>query len=166
MALPKLNTPTYELEIPSTSEVIKYRPFLVKEQKILLMAQEANDDKAIANAMGQLVSSCTFGKIDPKVSPMFDLEYIFLRIRGKSVGEKVQLNLLCPDDGETSVSVELDLEDIGVQMLEEHNNEISINDDVKIMFRYPLLGDMVGMKENTTDVEKVFHFLNLFSFFF
>ena len=150
MALPKLNTPTYELEIPSTSEVIKYRPFLVKEQKILLMAQEANDDKAIANAMGQLVSSCTFGKIDPKVSPMFDLEYIFLRIRGKSVGEKVQLNLLCPDDGETSVSVELDLEDIGVQMLEEHNNEISINDDVKIMFRYPLLGDMVGMKENTS----------------
>ena len=159
MALPKLNTPTYELELPSTDEKIKYRPFLVKEQKILLMAQESGEDKDIADAMGKLVSACTFGKIDPKTSPMFDLEYVFLKIRGKSVGEKVQLNLICPDDGETSVSVELDLNDIGVQILEEHNNEIAINDDVKIIFRYPLLTDMVGMKEGTTDVEKVFHFL-------
>jgi hypothetical protein len=159
MALPKLNTPTYELELPSTDEKIKYRPFLVKEQKILLMAQESGEDKDIADAMGQLVSACTFGKIDPRTSPMFDLEYVFLKIRGKSVGEKVQLNLICPDDGETSVPVELDLNDISVQMLEEHNNEIEINDDVKIIFRYPLLTDMVGMKEDTTDVEKVFYFL-------
>ena len=159
MALPKLNTPTYELELPSTDEKIKYRPFLVKEQKILLMAQESGEDKQIADAMGQLVSACTFGKIDANISPMFDLEYVFLKIRGKSVGEKVQLNLICPDDGETSVPVELDLNDISVQMLEEHNNEIEINDDVKIIFRYPLLTDMVGMKEDTTDVEKVFYFL-------
>ena len=80
MALPKLNTPTYELELPSTSEIIKYRPFLVKEQKILLMAQEAKDDKQLASAMTQLVSSCTFGKVDASTAPMFDLEYIFLKI--------------------------------------------------------------------------------------
>ena len=80
MALPKLNTPTYELELPSTGEKIKYRPFLVKEQKILMMAQEGSDENEIAEAMGNLVSDCTFGKIDAKVSPMFDIEYIFLKI--------------------------------------------------------------------------------------
>ena len=159
MALPKLNTPTYELEIPSTSEVIKYRPFLVKEQKLLLMAQESGEDKDIATAMGNLVSSCTFGKVDSKTAPMFDLEYIFLKIRGKSVGEKVELSLLCPDDGETTVSYELDLEKVEVQMLEDHNNEIYITDDIKIIFRYPVLDDMAGVIADSSDIEKVFHFL-------
>jgi len=98
MALPKLNTPTYELELPSTGEIIKYRPFLVKEQKLLLIAQESGEEKQIANAMGELVNSCTFGKVNTKSAPMFDIEYLFLKIRGKSVGEKVKLNLICPDD--------------------------------------------------------------------
>ena len=159
MALPKLNTPTYELELPSTDQKIKYRPFLVKEQKILLMAQESGEDKEIASAMSQLVSSCTFGKVDAKTAPMFDLEYVFLKIRGKSVGEKAQLNLLCPDDGETTVPVELNLEDIGVQMLENHSNEININENCKITFRYPILNDMSGMSANSSAVENVFHFL-------
>ena len=101
MALPKLETPTYELVLPSTNEKIKFRPFLVKEQKILIMAQESKDDTQIADAMGQLVSSCTFGQIDADISPMFDIEYIFLRLRGKSVGETVELRLLCPDDEKT-----------------------------------------------------------------
>ena len=112
MALPKLNTPTYELELPSTGEILKYRPFLVKEQKLLLIAQESGEEKQIANAMGELVKTCTFNKIDPKIAPMFDLEYIFLKIRGKSVGEKVELNLLCPDDGKTTVKRTININDI------------------------------------------------------
>ena len=159
MALPKLNTPTYELELPSTAEKIKYRPFLVKEQKILMMAQESGDENEIASAMGSLVSSCTFGSVDSKLSPMFDLEYVFLRIRAKSVGETVKLNLTCPDDGKTSVPVDLNLDDIDVQISDEHTNEISINENIKVIFRYPVLNDMMGMRKNITDVEKVFHFL-------
>ena len=93
MALPKLNSPTYQLELPSASEKIKFRPFLVKEQKILMMAQESKEESEVLNAMTALVSDCTFGKIDATNSPMFDVEYIFLRIRAKSVGEKITLNL-------------------------------------------------------------------------
>ena len=95
MALPKLNTPTYELERPSTGKKIKYRPFLVREQKVLMMAQDSKDDAEISEAVGSLVQSCTFGEIDYKTSPMFDIEYLFLKIRGKSVGDKVDLNLIC-----------------------------------------------------------------------
>ena len=159
MALPKLNTPTYELELPSTAEKIKYRPFLVKEQKILMMAQESGEDSQIADAVGSLVSSGTFNKVDPDISPMFDLEYVFLKIRGKSVGETVNLTLICPDDGTTTVPVDLKLDDINVQMLDEHTNEINISDTVKVIFRYPLLNDMKEMKTGSSDVEKVFHFL-------
>ena len=93
MALPKLNNPTYILERPSTGEKIKYRPFLVKEQKILMMAQDSSDDTEVSEAVGNLVQSCTFGEVDYKTAPMFDIEYLFLRIRGKSVGEKVELTL-------------------------------------------------------------------------
>jgi hypothetical protein len=160
MALPKLNTPTYELELPSTSEIIKYRPFLVKEQKILLIAQESGEDKEIARAMSDLVNSCTFGKIDGKTAALFDVEYIFLQIRGKSVGETVELNVLCPDDGETSVSVKLAIDDINITMLENHTNEIMIQDDVKIVFRYPILSDMEGMLSSKSNVETVYQLIN------
>ena len=160
MALPKLNTPTYELELPSTSEIIKYRPFLVKEQKILLIAQESGEDKEIARAMSDLVNSCTFGKIDGKTAALFDVEYIFLQIRGKSVGETVELNVLCPDDGETSVSVKLAIDDINITMLENHTNEIMIQDDVKIVFRYPILSDMEGMLSTKSNVETVYQLIN------
>ena len=159
MALPKLNTPTYELELPSTAEKIKYRPFLVKEQKVLMMAQDSGEDQQIAEAMGSLVSSCTFGKVDAETSPMFDLEYVFLKVRGKSVGETVQLSLICPDDGKTTVPGNLKVDDIEVQMLENHTNEINISESVKVFFRYPLLNDMKSMDKNSTDIQKVFHFL-------
>ena len=98
MALPKLNTPTYEVEQPSTGEMIKYRPFLVKEQKKLMMAQESEDDAAMQNSLAEIIRDCTFEKIDPYNIPIFDVELFFLRIRSKSVGEKVDLNVLCPDD--------------------------------------------------------------------
>ena len=159
MALPKLNTPTYELELPSTGEILKYRPFLVKEQKLLLIAQESGEEKQIANAMGELVNSCTFGKVNAKSAPMFDIEYLFLKIRGKSVGEKVKLNLICPDDGKTTVPYELNLENVECQVQDDHSNEIQINEDIKIVFRYPLLNDLQNVKASAGDSEKTFHFM-------
>jgi hypothetical protein len=160
MALPKLNTPTYELELPSTSEKIKYRPFLVKEQKLLMMAQEGGSENEILNAMTSLVSDCTFGVVDATNSPMFDVEFIFLRIRGKSIGEKIELNLTCEDDGETQVPYELNLEEVGVNMTEDHATEIDIGNDVKIHFRYPYLKDMMGIPETINETEKSFYVLN------
>ena len=160
MALPKLNTPTYELELPSTGEKIKYRPFLVKEQKILMMAQEGSDENEIAEAMGNLVNDCTFGKIDAKVSPMFDIEYIFLKVRGKSVGDKIELNVTCPDDEKTSAPVTIDIDDIQVHMLEDHTNEVNISSDIKVVLRYPILSDMKNVKASSNSVDRVFNVLN------
>ncbi len=160
MALPKLNTPTYELELPSTSEIIKYRPFLVKEQKILLIAQESGEEKQIARAMIELVESCTFGKINGKISPLFDIEYLFLRIRAKSVGETIELNVLCPDDNETQVPVTVEVDDIKITMLENHKTEIEILENVKINFRYPILDDMEGLLGVESNVDSVFTLIN------
>ena len=160
MALPRVNTPDYTLELPSTGKTIKYRPFLVKEQKILMMAQDTKKDAELAETMGQLVSSCTYGKVKPETSPLFDMEYAFLKIRSKSVGSKVNLVLICPDDEKTEAKVSLDLDDINVTMTEEHINEVQINDKVKIVFRYPILSDLKGLVANPTDVERVFHVLN------
>ena len=148
MALPKLEAPTYELEQPSTGEKIKYRPFLVKEQKTLMMAQESGDDKQIKDSLASLISECTFEKIDPYTVPLFDVELLFLRIRGKSVGEKVDLNLLCPDDNETTVNKTINLEDIGVNMKDGHTNEIDVTDKIKIIMKYPTLNDMTDMSSN------------------
>ena len=159
MALPRVNNPTYTLELPSTGKEIKYRPFLVKEQKVLMMAQDTKNESELANAMGQLVSACTFGEIDADSSPMFDIEYIFLKIRTKSVGSNVKLNVTCPDDGETQVQVELDLDDVVVNMLDDHTNETQITDDIKIIFRYPVLRDITNLKENSNDVDRIFHVL-------
>ena len=135
MALPRVNNPTYTLELPSTGKEIKYRPFLVKEQKVLMMAQDTKNESELANAMGQLVSACTFGEIDADSSPMFDIEYIFLKVRGKSAGETVDLTLTCPDDDKTKVQVKLNLEDINCQMTMEHTNEIKLGNDVKMMLK-------------------------------
>ena len=156
MALPKLETPVYELEQPSTGETIKYRPFLVKEQKILMMAQESNDDKQIKEALAGLISNCTFSKLDPYKIPIFDIEFLFLRIRGKSVGEKIDLSLLCPDDNETRVNKSVNLEEIGVNMKVGHTNEIDITDNIKIIMRYPTLDDMSDMSADANNIEDVF----------
>jgi len=145
MALPKLETQVYELEQPSTGEKIKYRPFLVKEQKTLILASESGDETQIRDALAGVISGCTFEKVDPFTIPMFDVEFLFLRIRGKSVGEKIELNLLCPDDGETKVKTSLNLEDVGVNQKLGHTNEINITDKIKIIMNYPTLNDMVGM---------------------
>jgi hypothetical protein len=138
MALPKLNTPTYELEIPSTDEKIKYRPFLVKEEKILMMALETKDNTQIVNAVKDIVSECTFNKMNISTMPMFDTEYIFLQIRSKSVGEVSKLKLLCPDgDGKTYADVELDLNKVKVQVGDDHTNKIELTDDMGVIMTYP-----------------------------
>ena len=145
MALPKLQSQVYELEQPSTGEKIKYRPFLVKEQKTLMIASESGDETQIRDSLAGIINGCTFEKVDPFTIPMFDVEFLFLRIRGKSVGEKIELNLLCPDDGETRVKTSLNLEDVGVNQKLGHTNEINITDKIKIIMNYPTLNDMVGM---------------------
>ena len=145
MALPKLDTPKYQLTLPSTGETIEYRPFLVKEQKILMMAQESKDEKQMLSAVGDLVQSCTFNKIDARNSPTFDIEYIFLKIRSKSVGETVDLNITCPDDEITKVPVKIKLDDIQLMTHENHKTEIDITDTIKLHLRYPLLSDMEGV---------------------
>ena len=139
MSLPKLNTPTYELEVPSTDEKIKYRPFLVKEEKILLMAMESKDNAQIINAVKDIVSSCTFEKLNVATMPMFDMEYIFLNIRAKSVGEVSKLKILCPDDKKTYASVELDLTKVEVQVGDDHSNKIELTDDMGIIMTYPTI---------------------------
>jgi hypothetical protein len=156
MALPKLDVPVYELEQPSTGETIKYRPFLVKEQKTLMMASESNDDKQVKEALARLISNCTFSKVDPYKLPLFDIEFLFLRIRGKSVGEKIDLNLLCPDDNETRVNKTINLEEIGVNMKVGHTNEISITDKIKMVMRYPTLNDMTDISTEANNIEDVF----------
>jgi len=154
MALPKLKTSEYTLTLPSTQEEIKFRPFLVREQKILMIAQESEEDNQIADAMGRLVSDCTFGAVDGNVNPMFDLEYVFLQMRGKSVGNEVKLSLVCPDDDETKVDVDIDLSKVDVQMNLEHSQNIKITDEISINFRYPRLKDIENISEEKGDFEQ------------
>ena len=139
MALPKLNTPTYELEVPSTDEKIKYRPFLVKEEKILLMAMESGKNEDIVNAVKQIVSECTFNKLKVGTMPMFDIEYIFLNIRAKSIGEVSKLKLLCPDDKKTYADVEVNLEEVQVQVDGDHTNKIELTDSMGMIMTYPTI---------------------------
>ena len=137
MGLPKLNTPTYELVLPSTEETIKYRPFLVKEQKLLLLAQESKNKKEMLDAISQIIENCTFGTINGKESYVFDVEYVFLQIRRKSIGDKITLNVLCEDDGTTRVPTEIDLSDIKVEVGENHTNKIQLTDDIQLIMSYP-----------------------------
>ena len=139
MALPKLTTPTYELEIPSTDEKIKFRPFLVKEEKILMMAMESKASADITRAVKDIVTECTFGKVKIDDMPMFDVEYIFLQIRSKSVGEVSKLKLLCPDDGKTYADVELNLNEVKVQVGDDHTNKIELDKNMGMIMKYPTI---------------------------
>jgi len=139
MALPILDTATYELTLPSSDVQVKYRPFLVKEEKILLLAMESNSPKEITKALKDIVHACTFGSINVEALPTFDLEFIFLNVRAKSVGEIAKLKILCPDDKETYTNVEVDLSKVEVQVDDEHSNEIQINDKIKLLMKYPTI---------------------------
>ena len=154
MALPKLQASEYRLTLPSTQEEIKYRPFLVKEQKILMIAQESEEEKQIADAMATLISNCTFGVVNANTTPMFDVEYVFLQLRAKSAGAKVKLSITCPDDEETTVRVEIDLEEIAVQRSVEHAQKIDLTEDIKLNLRYPRLKDLQGLNKNFGEFEQ------------
>ena len=145
MALPVLTIPTYELEVPSTDEKIKYRPFLVKEEKILLIALESGENEEIVQAVKTIVDECTFNKLNLGKLPIFDVEYIFLQIRAKSVGETTNLKLLCPDDRETYAKVEVNLTEVLVQVDEGHINKIELTDEMGIIMQYPNIDSMVGV---------------------
>ena len=159
MALPKLNTPQYELELPSTGGKIKFRPFLVKEQKLLMMAQESEKENEISDAISNIIYTCTDGVIDAKNSPLFDVEYVFLQLRAKSVGETAELRVKCPDDNKTFVNVKIKLDEVAVQMTEEHSNVIEITDTIKIVMKYPVLDDMKKMSGTENEVDNVFDLL-------
>jgi hypothetical protein len=138
MSLPKPPVPTYELVIPSTKKTIKYRPFLVKEEKILLIAMESQDEKMIRDSVIEILRNCIISK-DVKIEQlaMFDVEYIFLRIRSKSVGEKVQIKLTCKDDEKTQVNYELDLDKVEIQFSKKHSSNVKLNENGGLIMKYP-----------------------------
>ena len=144
MPLPKIATPVYELELPSTGETIQYRPFLVKEEKVLVIALESEYVKQITTAIKNVIKNCIKTK-DVKVEnlPTFDIEYLFLNIRGKSVGEDIEVNVTCPDDGETQVPVTINLDDIKVQKNEDHTNRIKLDDSIMMEMKYPSLDQFI-----------------------
>jgi len=155
MALPKLNTQTFELIIPSTDEKVRYRPFLVKEEKILLQAQQSEKQTEIADALVQVIKNCTFDKIKVDSLPSFDIEYIFLKIRSKSVGEKVDLMVTCPDDNETKVKTTVDLSKIEVEVDDDHNNVVELTDSVKVVMAYPTVKTFSGSNLQNMNAEQV-----------
>ena len=144
MALPLANVAKYELTLPSQQKTINYRPFLVKEEKVLLMAMESGKSKEMITAIKEIVKSCTFGEMNAEDYPMFDIEYVFLQIRSKSVGEKTKLKVLCPDDGKTYAETEIDLSKIEVYVDDDHSPNIMIDEDRKlgVVMRYPALKDV------------------------
>lgn len=144
MPLPKIATPTYELELPSTGQMIKYRPFLVREEKLLVLALESEDNKQITTAVKNVIKNCVETKgIKVETLPTFDIEYLFLNIRGKSVGEEVEVNIICPDDEMTTVPVTISIDDIKVQKTEGHNNKIKVDDSIMMEMRYPSLEQFI-----------------------
>ena len=144
MPLPKIATPTYELELPSTGETIQYRPFLVKEEKVLVIALESEDTKQITTAIKTVIKNCIKTKgIKVDTLPTFDIEYLFLNIRGKSVGEEIEVNIICPDDGETEVPVMIDIDSIQVQKNDEHTNKIQLDDEIMMVMKYPSLDQFI-----------------------
>lgn len=144
MPLPKISTPTYELELPSTEQTIKYRPFLVREEKLLVLALETEDTKQITNAIKTVIKNCIETKaIKVESLPTFDIEYLFLNIRGKSVGEEIEVNIICPDDEETSVPVKINLDEIQVQKNDAHTNKIKIDDKIMMEMKYPSLEQFI-----------------------
>jgi hypothetical protein len=152
MALPIVNAPEYFLELPSNGKKVKYRPFVVREEKVLLLALESEDVAEMSNAVKNVLSSCVKGdNLDIETLPTFDIEYLFLNIRGKAVGEEIELQLLCPDDGETYVKTKIFIDEIKVKKDPTHTNKIKINDDLMMEMRYPSLEQFIKSNFNFED---------------
>ena len=163
MPLPKIATPTYELVLPSTKQKIKFRPFLVKEEKLLVLALESEDTKQITNAIKTVIKSCISTRgVKVEDLPTFDIEFLFLNIRGKSVGEEVELSIIAPDDGETPIPVSINLDDIKVTESEGHSKQIKLDDTLMMEMKYPSLDQFIKNnfdQTDTTDVDKSFELI-------
>ena len=158
MPLPKINTPTYELTLPSNGKKLKYRPFLVREEKILIMALETEDMKQITDAVLEILNCCIITKgVKIEDLPSFDIEYLFLNVRAKSVGEKVEVNLTCPDDNETSVAVNIDLDSIKVKKDKNHKKVVKLDDNLSLKLKYPTMDNFINnnfeSNEDVTDIK-------------
>ena len=163
MPLPKINTPTYELVLPSSNRKVKYRPFLVREEKLLIIALESEDLKQITTAVIDVLNSCILTK-GTKVEKMatFDIEYLFLNVRAKSVGEQVEVNVICPDDGETTVQMPIDIDAIKVQKNKEHTDIVKLDDDISLKLKYPSLTEFISSNfdaDATNDVDTTMHMI-------
>jgi hypothetical protein len=163
MPLPKIATPTYELTLPSTKKKIKYRPFLVKEEKLLVLALESDDSKQITNAIKAVLKSCIETRgVKVETLPTFDIEYLFLNIRGKSVGEEVEVNIIAPDDGETEIPITIQLDDIKVQEGEGHEKRIKLDDSLMMEMKYPSLDEFIKNNfdiKGDVDIDKSFELI-------
>ena len=164
MPLPKINTPTYELTLPSNNKKIKYRPFLVREEKILIMALETENSEDISNAVVDILSECILTKgVDVTKLATFDIEYLFLNVRSKSVGESVEVNIVCPDDNKTSVQMEINLDSIKVQKTRGHKNIIKLDDQYSLKLKYPSLDEFIGNNFDTNEGSAVDKSLSMIS---
>ena len=143
MPLPKISTPTYELELPSSGETIEYRPFLVREEKLLVLAMESEDTKSITRAIKEVLKSCIKTKIKVESLPTFDIEYLFLNIRGKSVGEEVEVTVTCPDDNKTEVEISIPIDEIQIEKSKDHNDTIKLDDELTMKMKYPSLDQFI-----------------------
>jgi len=162
MALPKIEVPTYELTLPSEDKKIKYRPFLVREEKVLYIALETGQNKEMVNALKDVVGACTFEVLNVDRLPIFDIEYLFLQIRAKSVSEVTKFRAICPDDGKTYVETEVDLTKVEVQVDDEHTNRIVLDTqrNLGLVLKYPTLKNYdVGRGLDNIEVDKVFNIL-------
>ena len=161
MALPKLGYPTYELELPSTGKTVKYRPFLVKEEKVLLMALEAKDEKQVISAVKDLIKNCVISRLKVDTLPSFDLEYLFLKIRGASIGENIALTVTCQDDNETTVEANINIDEVEVLKSEDHSTKIMFDDKTGIVMRYPSMKEFVDREflQKEMKTEEVYGFI-------
>ena len=152
MPLPKINTPTYELSLPSNGKKIKYRPFLVREEKILIMALETENQKQITDAVVEILDACIMTRgVKVQNLATFDIEYIFLNVRSKSVGETINVNIICPDDEKTSVEIPIDLESIKVKKDKSHTNIVKIDDNLSLKLKYPSMDQFIESNFESTD---------------
>ena len=161
MALPKLGYPTYELELPSTGKTIKYRPFLVKEEKVLLLALESKDEKQVIGAVKDLIKNCVITRLKVDTLPSFDLEYLFLKIRGASIGENITLTVTCLDDNETQVEANINIDEVEVFKPEGHDKKIMFDDKTGIVMRYPSMKEFVDREflQKEMKTEDVYGFI-------
>ena len=156
MPLPKIATPTYELELPSTEQTVRYRPFLVKEEKLLVLALETEDTKQITTAIKSVLKSCVLTKgVKVETLPTFDIEYLFLNIRGKSVGEELEVKVICPDDEKTEVPITIDLDEVKVQKNEGHSNQLKLDDNLMMEMKYPSLEQFIKNNFDFNDANQM-----------